>query len=134
MNKDYEHKVAFYELIQKQIGNSRKVYRRDEIEHKIKTILREKLNKLSYLCPLCSKEAREVALKSLEIFKFIGAPCILQIDNGREFVARIIRELKLIWKDMVIVHGKPRHPQSQGSIERANADVKKYVVYVDERQ
>ncbi|CAF0967028.1 unnamed protein product [Brachionus calyciflorus] len=46
------------------------------------------------------------------------------MDNGGEFVARIIRELKLIWKDMVIVHGKPRHPQSQGSIERANADVK----------
>lgn len=25
---------------------------------------------------------------------------------------------------MKIVHGKPRHPQSQGSVERANQDVK----------
>ena len=25
---------------------------------------------------------------------------------------------------MTIVHGKPRHPQSQGSVERANGDVK----------
>jgi hypothetical protein len=47
------------------------------------------------------------------------------MDNGREFVAKIIEELINIWKDMIIVHGKPRHPQSQGSVERANADVKK---------
>jgi hypothetical protein len=29
----------------------------------------------------------------------------------------------MIWKDVVIVHGRPRHPQSQGSVERANQDV-----------
>ena len=28
-----------------------------------------------------------------------------------------------MWPDLVIVHGKPRHPQSQGSIEWANGDV-----------
>jgi hypothetical protein len=27
-----------------------------------------------------------------------------------------------------IVHGKPRHPQSQGSVERANADIKDMTV------
>ena len=35
---------------------------------------------------LCSKELKEVALRIIEIFTFIGAPNILQKDNGREFV------------------------------------------------
>lgn len=82
-------------------------------------------NKLSFLCALISKCAKEVALRLIEIFTFIGAPYILQMDNGREFIAKVIYELKQIWKDMMIVHGKPRHPQSQGSIGRANGDVKK---------
>ena len=30
----------------------------------------------------------------------------------------------LFSKERKIVHGRPRHPQSQGSVERANADVK----------
>ncbi|XP_060861774.1 KRAB-A domain-containing protein 2-like [Metopolophium dirhodum] len=28
-----------------------------------------------------------------------------------------------MWKDLKIVHGKPRHSQNQGSVERANKDV-----------
>ena len=49
---------------------------------------------------------------------------IIQSDNGREFTANILTELKSLWPDLKIVHGRPRHPQSQGSVERANADVK----------
>ena len=30
--------------------------------------------------------------------------------------------------DLVIVHGKPRHPQSQGSVEKPNCDVKDILV------
>jgi len=41
-----------------------------------------------------------------------GAPHILQSDNGREFTASIITELKELWPELVIVHGKPRHPHS----------------------
>ncbi|XP_066945369.1 KRAB-A domain-containing protein 2-like [Macrobrachium rosenbergii] len=29
-----------------------------------------------------------------------------------------------MWPSLIMVHGKPRHPQSQGSVERANADIK----------
>ena len=46
------------------------------------------------------------------------------MDNYKEFVAQVIIELKLIWPKMTIVYGKPQHPQSQGSAERASADVK----------
>ncbi len=48
---------------------------------------------------------------------------ILQSDNGREFFAHIIVEIVKLWQDVVIVHGHARHPQSQGSFERANQDV-----------
>lgn len=31
--------------------------------------------------------------------------------------------LKTFGMNVIIVHGRPRHPQSQGSIERSNQDV-----------
>jgi hypothetical protein len=33
-----------------------------------------------------------------------------------------------MWKECKIVHGSPKHPQSQGSVERANADVERMVM------
>ncbi len=51
----------------------------------------------------------------------MGAPLILQSDNGPEFVAKIIHELKTMYNGS---SERPRHPQSQGSVERANGDVK----------
>jgi hypothetical protein len=47
----------------------------------------------------------------------------LHSDNGREFVNSIITNLNELWKDVKIVHGKPRHSQSQRSVERANRDI-----------
>ena len=58
----------------------------------------------------------------MDIFLLFGAPHILQSDNGSEFTAQIISDLKL-WPELVIVHGKPRQPQSQGSVERVNYDI-----------
>ena len=57
-----------------------------------------------------------------------GAPNILQSDNGREFVNKIITELTTLWPDLKLVHGRPRHPQSQGSVEKANDEVHKQLV------
>ncbi|CAF0803685.1 unnamed protein product [Rotaria sordida] len=42
---------------------------------------------------LKTKTAAEVALHLLDLFTIFGAPIILQSDNGREFVAKIIEEL-----------------------------------------
>ena len=72
---------------------------------------------------LKSKRAAEVAYQLLDIFRLFGAPNILQSDNGREFIAHIITELRSLLSELVIFHGRPRHPQSQGSVERANADI-----------
>ena len=46
--------------------------------------------KFSILRPLKSKTAAEVAYNLLDIFLILGAPMILQSDNGREFTANII--------------------------------------------
>ena len=57
------------------------------------------------------------------IICYQGAPLILQSDNGREFVAQVIKALMQLWPSCVIVHGRARHPQTQGSIERSNQDI-----------
>ena len=80
------------------------------------------LTKFIMLKPLRSKTARETSNALIEIFAVIGAPKILQSDNGLEF-AKNSMILKKIWRDIKIVKSRPRHPQSQGSVERANGDV-----------
>lgn len=59
----------------------------------------------------------------MDIFTIFGAPSILHSDNGREFVNKVIVELANLWDGIKLVHGKPRHSQSQGSVVRANQDV-----------
>jgi transposase InsO family protein len=49
-------------------------------------------------------------------------------DNGREPTANIITELRSLWQELVIVHGRPRHPQSQGCVERANTEIKEMII------
>ncbi|XP_060848321.1 KRAB-A domain-containing protein 2-like [Rhopalosiphum padi] len=83
--------------------------------------------KFLLLHPLESKRAIEVANKLLTIFLKFGAPKILQSDNGREFVNSIIKKLKDLWPQCTIVHGRPRHPQSQGSVERSNQDIENMI-------
>ncbi|XP_016659939.1 KRAB-A domain-containing protein 2-like [Acyrthosiphon pisum] len=80
------------------------------------------LTKFTQLRPLKSKTAEEDAHHLLNIFLIFGAPNILHSDNGREFVNKVISELCSMWDGVNIVHGKPRHSQKQGSIERANQD------------
>lgn len=33
----------------------------------------------------------------------------------------------MLWRELAIVHGTPRHSQSQGSVERANQDVEQMI-------
>ena len=70
-----------------------------------------------------------MALHLLDIFLTTGAPAILQSDNGAEFTAAVITEVCKLWPELKIVHSKPRMPQSQGSVERANGDIKDMLIY-----
>jgi hypothetical protein len=91
-------------------------------------VYQDHLTKFVLIRPLTSKRAAEVAYQLMDIFLLFGAPHILRSDNSSEFTAQIISDLKELWPELVIVHGKPRHPQSQGSVERANYDIKDMLV------
>jgi transposase InsO family protein len=86
------------------------------------------LTKFTILKPLKTKTAEEVAYNVMDIFCIFCAPFILQSDNGREFSNKIIEAFKDLWPGLKLVHGKPRHSQSQGSVERSNQDVRDMLV------
>lgn len=75
-------------------------------------VYQDHLTKFDVLRSLTPKRACEVAFQLVDIFTLLGAPVILQLDNGSEFTAVFIRELKKLWPELCLVHVKPRHPQS----------------------
>ena len=82
------------------------------------------LTKFCVIRAITSKRVAKVALHMMDIFLLLGAPVVLQSDNGSELIANVITELQGLWPDLKLVHDKPRHPQSQGSVERVNGDIK----------
>lgn len=92
-------------------------------DYKYILVYQDNLTKFTVLNALHQKCAEEVTENLLEIYLLFGAPAILQTDNGEEFVNAIIDKLHKDWPEVKIIHGKPRHKQSQGSVERANRDV-----------
>ena len=91
-------------------------------------VYQDHLTKFCVLRAIKSKRAVEVASHLLDIFLLLGAPVILQSDKGTEFTANVISELKEFWPTLKMVHGNPGHPKSQGSVERANGDIKDMLV------
>jgi hypothetical protein len=71
----------------------------------------------------CFVAATAVAYELFLIFTTQGCPAILQSDNGGEFVNEVLEKLMELWPDCKILKGRPRHPQTQGSIERAHKEV-----------
>ena len=67
-------------------------------------------------------------------FLYPGCPCILQSDNGKEFDNKLLLvTLNELWPPTKIIHGKPRHPQSQGSVESANKRVENIITSLLEK-
>lgn len=86
----------------------------------------DNFTKFSILKALHSKQTSEVSQHLYDIFTIMGAPKILQSDNGKEFVgAPLTTMMKTFWPETKLIRGSPRHPQSQGSVEKANGDVKR---------
>ncbi|CAF0900380.1 unnamed protein product [Brachionus calyciflorus] len=94
-------------------------------EYKWLMVYQDHFTKFIQLRPLRAKMAIEVASAIMDVFSILGEPYLLQSDNGREFRNQILLSFKSMWPDVSFVHGRARHPQSQGSVERANADIKK---------
>ena len=89
-------------------------------EYKYIYHVRDYFTRFSWARCLTSKRASEVAVFLYDIFTVFGAPIILQSNNGKEFTADIIAELLTLWPEVHIINGRPRHPQSQGLVKRAN--------------
>lgn len=62
-------------------------------DYKFICVYQDHLTKFVILRPRRHKSAEAVANVLLDIFTLFGAPAILQSDNGREFVNKIISEL-----------------------------------------
>ncbi|KAE8738537.1 hypothetical protein FOCC_FOCC015981 [Frankliniella occidentalis] len=87
--------------------------------------MEDHLTKIIHLRPLKTKTAEEVAGRVLKMFLVFGALSVMQSVNRREYCNKIIGSLRETWPEIKIVHahGKLRHSQSQGSVERANQDI-----------
>ncbi|XP_043491623.1 KRAB-A domain-containing protein 2-like [Polistes fuscatus] len=84
-------------------------------EYKFIMVYQDHLTQFVILKSLTSEKAEEVANNLVEIFSLLGAPSILQSDNGREFANNVVTSLKKLWPALNIVHGKLRHSQNQDS-------------------
>lgn len=56
------------------------------------------------------------------LFRIEGAPLIMQSDNGKEFVNTVMKNVLESW-GVKHVRGRPKHPQTQGQVERANQTI-----------
>jgi len=86
-------------------------------------------SKFNFAFPLQQKSAADVA-NALQnwVFPIMGLPSILHCDNGREFINHIIEEVLDKWPGQVqLVSGRPRHPQSQGCVERAHLTMQRMI-------
>ena len=111
---------------------------RDGHEQSFKWIahVMDHFTKFHVVWPLVNKCADEVA-EGLErhVFAYFGLPSILQSDNGREFKNALVAELIQSWEgNCKIIHGRPRHPQSQGLVEQANGTLERMLASMMEQE
>ncbi|OIR55832.1 MAG: uncharacterized protein A8A55_2576, partial [Amphiamblys sp. WSBS2006] len=73
---------------------------------------------------LKTKRAEETSRAFAKLFGQFGSPRLLHTDNGTEFKNETVAGLCERYGTRQI-HGRARHPQSQGQIERANQTLKR---------
>lgn len=102
----------------------------DEMTQKNKTVVVVQVvdhgSKFKFAKIIPSKEADHVVAYLDDLFGIIGAPCILQSDNGSEFCNAKMIALTAKW-EVQHVFSSPRHPQTNGLVERANGVIKGYI-------
>ncbi len=76
-------------------------------------------SKFGWAFPLKAKSGMDVSSTLSSLFFMLGPPQIFQSDNGEEFINKemdaLIKEF-----DISFLHSRPRHPQTQGQVERFN--------------
>ena len=79
-------------------------------------------NKICATLPVTSKRAPETHINCLISSASLELLVFYKVIMG-EFVNSVITEFSAMWDGLKMVNGKPRHSQSQGSVERANRDI-----------
>ena len=60
------------------------------------------------------------------VLPYFGLPQVLQCDNGTEFKNNLVKNVLENWEGSCkVIHGRPRHPQSQGLVEQANGTMER---------
>lgn len=77
-------------------------------------VYEDQMSKFVVLKALHGNTASEVAVKLLDILAIIGAPQVLQSSNGRKFAEQVVQELRLLWKDFIILHGEISEDKENG--------------------
>ncbi|KAF9761072.1 Transposon Tf2-11 polyprotein [Nosema granulosis] len=104
-----------------------KKYKEENVGYSWILTIIEVYSKFSWVFPLKTKTGKEVA-ETLESFfyRFTGPPTILQSDNGKEFINSEMTALQEKFS-FVFKHSRPRHPQTQGQVERFNQTLSRYL-------
>ncbi|XP_065909687.1 uncharacterized protein [Dysidea avara] len=87
---------------------------------------KDHFSKFSILWAQSRKCAAETVLcLQRYVFAYLGVPKILQSDHGREFNNELFETIVHEWsQETILIRGRPRHPQSNGCVEKANGVVK----------
>ena len=95
----------------------------DNYDMKYILVVINSFTKMIWTFALPSKHTGPICKFLYETFKNLGYE-IYQSDNGGEFISK---EIEAIIEKLggTFVHGSPRHPQSQGVVERVNGTLKK---------
>ena len=80
-----------------------------------------------WLRPLTSKSSKVVAKKLEGIYMEHGAPRIIQSDRGGEFKKAVKKLCDRM--NIKLIYSRPRHPQSQGKVERCHRSLRSKIEY-----
>lgn len=85
--------------------------------------IKDHFSKMTHLYPLKFRHASEIAIHLDKFIRYFGAPEILQCESGNEFKGAVV--LLLQNRKIKLINGRPRHPQSQGFVEKGISTVKR---------
>jgi transposase InsO family protein len=80
--------------------------------------IKDHFSRMVWLFPLLAKDADPITDIMEVFYDDNGYPVIQQMDHGTEFKKRL--NDVLAERGTIVIHGAPRHPQAQGSVEVAN--------------
>lgn len=88
--------------------------------------IKDHYSRFCMLYPLRQADQEEVVTCVMAWIAMLGPPTILQTDNGAEFVNEAISRVAEE-HHICIRRSAPRHPRSQGLVERANGHVRRLI-------